>query len=169
VVLLHFDQRPDALSRSVHDAQHGWTLPGTLVRAEGAAPTGDPDTDLAYDFLGDTYRYFWTELGRDGVDGAGGTLRATTHFGTDFANAFWNGVQMVFGDGFSAADDVVAHELTHGVTEPAQSLLHAIGGLERVVLDIFGEAVDLANGTGTDTPEVRWLLGSDVPGQPSET
>ena len=38
------------------------------------------------------------------------------------------------------------------------------GALNESYSDIFGEAVDLCNGAGTDTAGVRWLLGEDVPG-----
>ena len=51
-------------------------------------------------------------------------LDATVHYGERYNNAFWNGQQMVFGDGdgelfnrFTIALDVIGHELTHGVTE----------------------------------------------------
>ena len=32
---------------------------------------------------------------------------------------------MVYGNGFAAADDVVAHELTHGVTQYASGLVYS--------------------------------------------
>ena len=87
--------------------------------------------------------------------------QAAAHTG----NAFWNGSQMVFGDGFPAADDVVAHELTHAVTETSANLFYYMqsGALNESFSDIFGETVDLANGGGTDTPGVRWLMGEDIP------
>ena len=82
-----------------------------------------------------------------------------------FANAFWNGTQMVYGEGFAAADDVDAHELTHAVTEYSANLYYYMqsGALNESFSDIFGETVDLTNGGGTDTPAVRWLMGEDVP------
>ena len=62
-----------------------------------------------------------------------------------FANAFWNGTQMVYGDGFASADDVVAHELTHAVTEYSANLFYYMqsGALNESFSDIFGETVDL--------------------------
>ena len=99
-------------------------LPGDVVRREGDDPTGDPAADEAYDGLGATYRLFAEVFGRDSIDGAGLPLLATVHYGTDYDNAFWDGDQMVFGDGdgqvfgrFTASLSVIGHELTHGVTQ----------------------------------------------------
>lgn len=169
--ILAFSQLTDARNRRIFDANNGNVLPGILVRSELAPPTGDPDADAAFDFSGDTYDYFFNEHGRDSFDGAGATLVSTVHFCPDpafcpFANAFWDGKQMVYGEGFSAADDVDAHELTHAVTEFSAKLFYYAqsGALNESFSDIFGETVDLTNVAGTDTPAVRWLLGEDVPG-----
>ena len=133
--------------------------------------TGDSDADLAYEFAGDTYNYYASVHGRDSFDDAGATIVSSVHFcktagGCPYQNAFWNGTQMVYGEGFSAADDVDAHELTHAVTERTASLFYYMqsGALNESFSDIFGETVDLTNGSGTDTAGVRWLLGEDVPG-----
>ena len=73
---------------------------------------------------------------------------------------------MVFGDArtFAQADDVIGHELTHGVTEHESNLFYYYqsGAINESLSDVFGELIDLTNGTGTDTPAVRWLLGEDV-------
>lgn len=73
---------------------------------------------------------------------------------------------MVFGAGYAAADDVVAHELTHGVTEYMSNLIYdgQSGAINESLSDTFGEFVDLTNTGGTDNPAARWLLGEDVPG-----
>ena len=170
-VMLHFSQLTDARSRFIYNAYSSSALPGYQVRAEGGQATGDADADNAYDYLGDTYDYFWQQHGRDSWNGGGAPLIATVHYcpsaqSCPYQNAFWNGSQMVFGDGFSAADDVTAHELTHAVTETSANLFYYMqsGALNESYSDIFGETVDLWNGRGTDTPAVRWLMGEDVPG-----
>src|SRR5262249_25732162 len=56
--LLSFSQLTDGRSRSIYTAGNTDSLPGTLVRSEGGAATGDADADAAYDFAGDTYNYF---------------------------------------------------------------------------------------------------------------
>ncbi len=172
--LLQFSQLTDAKDRKIYDADDPGdgvydTLPGALVRSEGGAATGDSDTDLAYTYSGDTYDYFFTEHGRDSYDDAGATLVSSVHFCPDagscpFANAFWNGSQMVYGDGFPVADDVVAHELTHAVTERTANLFYYMqsGALNESYSDIFGETVDLTNTGGAGGAENRWLLGEDI-------
>jgi Zn-dependent metalloprotease len=79
----------------------------------------------AFDGLGETFAFFWDAFAR-AIDGAGGTLEATVHYGEKYDNAFWNGERMVFGDGdgevfagFTGSLSVIAHELGHGVVEAA--------------------------------------------------
>lgn len=167
-IVLSYSQITDALSRQVYSANDTMNLPGTLVRGNGAPSTGDDDVDTAYDYSTDTYNYYSTQHGRDSYDNAGATLTSTVHYcegGCPYANAFWNGTQMVYGEGFSLADDVDAHELTHAVTEYSANLDYCLqsGALNESFSDIFGETVDLTNGAGTDTGGVRWLMGEDVP------
>ncbi|MEQ1907835.1 MAG: M4 family metallopeptidase, partial [Vicinamibacterales bacterium] len=168
-VLHHYSQLTDARVRSVYSAGNTSSLPGSLVRSEGGAPTGDADADRAYDYVGATYDYYAVQHGRDSYDAAGATIKSTVHycpspcFG-NYQNAFWNGSQMVFGNGFSSADDVVAHELTHAVTERSANLVYSgqSGALNESFSDIFGETVDLTDGYGNDAPAVRWRLGEDL-------
>ncbi len=175
-VLLRFSQLTTAKNREIHDADDPGDgvfndLIGTIVRTEGGGVTGDSDADTAYDYAGDTYDYYSTEHGRDSFDDAGGKLISTVHFCPDaahcpYGNAFWNGAQMVYGEGFPVGDDVDAHELTHAVTERTAELFYYMqsGALNESFSDVFGETVDLTNGAGTDTPAVRWLLGEDLAG-----
>ncbi len=166
-VLLNFSQLTPLLNRLVYNGNGTGNLPGTLVRSEGGPATGDVDADLAYNYAGDTYNYYFNTFGRDSYDGAGATIISTVHStAVGCPNAAWTGQQMVYCDGFSAADDVVAHELTHAVTEHAANLFYYMqsGALNESYSDLFGETVDLLNGAGTDTPAVRWLLGEDAPG-----
>lgn len=175
-VALHFNQAADAKQRTVCD--WGGAVRGSLqsctapVRSEGEPPVGSPaDVDLAYDYAGDTYDFFFGRFGRDSLDDRGLPLRSTVRFcdpdeDCPYRNAFWNGQQMVYGDGFAAADDVVGHELTHGVTEFSSHLFYYYqsGAINESLSDIFGELIDLTNGAGNDTAGVRWLMGEDIPG-----
>lgn len=168
-VLHHHSQLMDARSRFVYTANNSSALPGTLVRSEDGASIGDADADNAYDFAGLTYDYYSSEHGRDSYDNAGAALRSTVHYcpaGScpNYSNAFWNGTQMVYGNGFSSADDVVAHELTHAVTERTANLVYSrqSGALNESFSDIFGEVVDLTDGRGNDAAAVRWLTGEDL-------
>ena len=78
--LLDFSQITDALNRSIYNTNGSNALPGTLVRSEGGAATGDADADAAYNFSGDTYNYYKTQHGLDSFDGAGATLISTVHY-----------------------------------------------------------------------------------------
>lgn len=169
--LLHFNQIDSARNRTIYSAYGTSSLPGTMLRIEGGADTGDADVDAAYRYAGDTYDYFHTQHGRDSYDGAGALLLSTVDYcpsaaSCPYLNAFWNGTQMVYGDGFPIADDVDAHEMTHAVTEHSANLAYYMqsGALNEAFSDIFGETVDLTNSGGTDTPAVRWQMGEDVPG-----
>ena len=171
--LLSFNQIHAFLNRSIYDNENNpyAGLPGyNLARTEGQPDTGDTEVDLAYKHLGDTYNFYWDYHGRDSVDDMGMALIATVRYcepgyPCPFKNAYWNGEQMVFGKGFAAADDVVGHELTHGVTERESALFYYMqsGAINESLSDIWGEFIDQWNGTGTDTPAVRWLLGEDLP------
>ncbi len=170
-VALHYSLIHHARNRKIYDSENTTADPGTLKRSEGEAATGITDVDTAYDYYGDTYDFYFNEHGRDSIDNLGYILSATVRYCPSpsplfcpFANAFWDGSRMYFGEGF-VADDVVAHELTHGVTQYESDLIYAYepGAINESFSDIWGEFVDLTNGAGTDTAGVRWLLGEDIP------
>jgi len=182
-VAFHYSLIHDAKTRMIYDADNQYLPAAPLVRSEGQPPTGITDVDLAYDYLGDTYDFYFETHGRDSIDDQGLTLRATVRYcepwyGCPMENAFWvsappwggdwfdgtRGNSMYFGEGW-AVDDVTAHELTHGVTSFESALIYAYesGAINEGFSDIWGEFVDLTNGKGTDTDEVRWLTGEDTP------
>ncbi|CAA9487329.1 MAG: putative metalloprotease [uncultured Rubrobacteraceae bacterium] len=154
--------------RTIHGANNTETLPGDVVRSEGAPATGDRAVDEAYDGLGHTYDYYLNILGRNSLDGQGGPLHAVVHFGQNFDNAFWDGRYMVFGDGFlldHLTDLTVAtHELTHGVTEvEAQLLYHKqSGALNEHVSDVFGSVVKQYVNGRQDAGQADWLIGEGI-------
>ncbi len=170
-VVFHFSRIMDAKSRSIFDAANVPGSLGTIARSEGEAPTGNPDVDLAYDYLGDTYDFYFSRFGRDSYDGAGAALVARVRYceptsSCPFANAFWNGTEMRFGADYAAADDVVGHELSHAVTDTESQLIYwgESGAINESLSDIFGEFIDLNNTGGDDSAGVRWLMGEDLPG-----
>src|SRR6185295_15690158 len=100
--------------------------PGTLIRAEGQPPIGNADIDNAYDLAGVTYDYFFNAFGRDGLNGAGGTMALTVSWNGGAGTcpmSFWSGSIAVFCLGFTAADDIVAHELTHALIQSEANLV----------------------------------------------
>jgi Zn-dependent metalloprotease len=161
-------------ARSVYDVEHrGQTaLPGTLVRAEGDPPTADAAVNEAYDGAGTTYDFYRDVYGRDSVDGQGLGLVSSVHYGVRYENAFWTGTQMVYGDGgdqifvdgaFTRALDVIAHELTHGVTQFTAGLEYSLqpGALNESFSDVFGCLVkQYAAQQQADEDETKWLIGA---------
>lgn len=156
--------------RTISDAQHSQNLPGTVVRAEGAPPTGDPAVDEAYDGLGATYDLFWDAYDRNSIDDEGMPMDATVHFGQDYNNAFWNGERMVFGDGdgelfnrFTISIDVMGHELAHGVTEDEAGLVYFFqpGALNESMSDVFGSLVKQYVLQQT-AAQADWLIGAGL-------
>ncbi|MFN8640968.1 MAG: M4 family metallopeptidase [Candidatus Binatia bacterium] len=111
--------------------------------------------------LAQVYDYYLERHQRNSLDGAGGGIEAVVRFGAGFQNAFWNGSEMYFGDGenYAGSLDVVAHELTHGVTQYTANLVYEDqpGALNEALSDIFGSAVEAYAFGATD-----WLHGSQL-------
>ena len=156
--------------RTIADAHGKETTPGTTVRRESQAPTGDPAADEAYDGFGQTWSLYHDVYGRDSLDNRGLPLLGTVHYGTDYDNAFWDGTQMVFGDGdgrvftrFTIAVDVIGHELTHGVTEYTAALTYQgqSGALNESLSDIFGSLVK-QRALGQSAEQADWLIGAGL-------
>ncbi|MEU4113994.1 M4 family metallopeptidase [Kitasatospora sp. NPDC028055] len=158
------------LSRLIHDAGHGQRLPGRTVRTEGQAPVADTSVNHAYDGLGATFALYSEVFGRDSIDGRGLRMDASVHYGRNYDNAFWNGRQMVFGDGdgqifgdFTACIDVIGHELTHGVTQFTAGLEYQDqpGALNESVSDVFGSLVK-QYALHQDAASADWLIGAGL-------
>ena len=153
-----------------------YTLPGTLLCNQhiqlyaGRFPcTGS--TSIRHWFL----QFSAGKHFRNSIDNNGMTIKSSVHYcsqyyGCPYANAFWNNEQMVYGDkyGFPLADDVVAHELTHGVTQYKSNLFYYYqsGAINESFSDLWGEYYDQKNGLGNDATNVRWIIGEDIGGYP---
>ena len=144
-------------------------------RTETGPPSSVADVNSAFLNAG-AASDFYASLGVDltsliGADyGDGKKIRSTvrvcpTGGACPYDNAFWDGSQMVYGGGFAQADDVVAHELSHGVTQHTSGLVYwnQSGAINESMSDVFGELVDQTDGIGNDDPSVRWQLGEDLP------
>jgi Zn-dependent metalloprotease len=159
-----------APDRVVSDARGGVELPGVRVRGEDDPATGDAAADEAFDGLGSTFAFLWDAFERLSLDGAGGSLLATVHYGRRYDNAFWNGERMVFGDGdgevftgFTRSLSVIAHELGHGVIESAGGLVYAgqSGALNESIADVFGALAE-QHSRGQRADEASWLIGEGI-------
>jgi Zn-dependent metalloprotease len=161
---------PAVVNRTVHDAAHKETLPGKTVRSEGGAATGDQAADEIYDWLGITFGFYSTAYDRNSIDGAGLPLVATVHYAVNYDNAFWEGSQMVYGDGdqqvfktFTGPLDVTGHELTHGVTQYSGGLDYngQSGALNESLSDVFGSLVKQYH-LGQTADQADWLIGQGM-------
>ena len=156
--------------RAVYDAGHRERLPGKLVRSEGEPPVTDTAANEAYDGAGFTYDLYWKEYRRNSIDGRGMRIDSSVHYGRDFDNAFWDGRQMVYGDGdgmiferFTRSLDVIGHELTHGVTQAEAALEYQDqpGALNESISDCFGSLVKQYH-LGQTAAEADWLIGAGL-------
>jgi Zn-dependent metalloprotease len=162
--------------RVVYDAKNGSSLPGAVVRKEGDGPVSDVAVNEAYDGSGDTYDLYNDVYQRNSIDGNGMRLDSTVHYQVGYDNAFWNGEQMVYGDGdenlpesqrlfnrFTIALDVIGHELTHGVTqfEAKLSYFQQSGALNESMSDVFGSLVKQHKLQQTAS-QADWIIGAGL-------
>jgi Zn-dependent metalloprotease len=158
--------------RAIYNANSGTSLPGSLVRSEGQGASGDAAVDEAYDGLGATFDLYWSVFGRNSIDNAGQDLLGSVHYGQAYDNAFWNGTQMVFGDGdgryfnrFTISIDIMGHELTHGVTGHQANLAYhdQPGALNESISDVFGSMVKQhAHAPQQTAAAADWLIGAGL-------
>jgi bacillolysin len=183
-VALTFSNREDVANRQICNNVDLRGFSETClapVRTEATGPypnvgVGASDVNSAFDLAGVVYDFYMGMFGRDSVDGQGLPLKATVAYcppygqgNCPYDNAFWNGQQMVYGLGYASADDVVGHELTHGVTQYTSGLLYYAesGAIDESMSDVMGELIDLGSTTsGPDLPGDRWKIGEQLAGGP---
>lgn len=148
-----------------------------LTGYEGGPPSAVTDVNTAYDLSGVVADFYQGVAGIDltallGVDVGGGVKKLASTvkwcysgYTCPYANAFWNGSQMYYGQGYAGADDVVGHEITHGFTERNSGLFYwsQSGAINESISDIIGEIIDHRHPSAGDSA-TNWALGEDVPG-----
>jgi Zn-dependent metalloprotease len=156
--------------RTIYDARTQEDLPGTLVRGETDPPSSDIAVNEAFDSSGATYDFFYEIFQRNSIDGMGMRLDSTVHFGRRYDNAFWDGNQMVYGDGdgklfnrFTISIDVIGHELTHGITQNEAKLVYRgqPGALNESFSDVFGSMIKQRVKKQT-VDQADWLIGQGL-------
>lgn len=161
---------PGTKKRVVHTANNTESLPGEVVRSNGDPAVGDPAVDEAFDSSGQVWEMFDSQFGRQSIDGLGSTVSITVHYGRDYDNAFWDGTQLVFGDGdgqifdrFTKPMDVMAHEYTHGVTQFTVGLAYQDqpGALNESISDVFASMAK-QRVLGQTAAEADWLIGAGL-------
>jgi Zn-dependent metalloprotease len=160
--------------QTVYDLRHAGqsALPGTRARGEGDPPSPDETVNDVLERTATTRDFYRAVYGRESVDGEGLELISSVHYSVGFDNAFWNGEQMVYGDGrgravavgaLTSSLDVIAHELTHGVTQFTAGLEYHTqpGALNESFSDVFGSLVK-QHSRGHTAEEADWLIGEDT-------
>jgi Zn-dependent metalloprotease len=156
--------------RTIFDAHNTRDLPGKRVRGEGDPAVRDNAVNEAFEGAGKTYDFFKRVYGRNSIDDRGLRLDSTVHYGVHYENALWNGRQMIYGDGdgryfnrFTAALDVIGHELTHGITQYTSALEYDAqsGALNEHFSDVFGILVKQYALKQT-AAKSDWLIGEGL-------
>jgi Zn-dependent metalloprotease len=190
-VLNRIPLRHEALNRRVYSPKYDSSNPDLFVvrKEEDLLPSPNPAIEGLFQFTGHAYNLFSSAFGRDSFDGNGSTMRTVYLVNSVCPNAYWDGQTTNYCPEIDA-DDVVAHEWTHGYTQFTHDLVYSFqsGALNESYSDIFGEMVDQLN--GMDSPEggidndhpteytfdedagqwtisgggVRWRIGEDVSG-----
>lgn len=162
-----------------YTANNAQTQPGTLVNNTTSIfnTTTFKAAVSAHDYAGAVYDFYKNLFNRNSIDNKGMSIISTVHYGSRYNNAFWDGSQMVYGDGdgstftyLSGDLDVVAHEMTHGVTERSANLNYEnqSGALNESMSDIMGVLVQTYNkynvkGGGTWTfNSADWVVGDQI-------
>jgi hypothetical protein len=159
--------------KATHDLRRARRLhaagPNRARRGHAAGAATWPVNE-AYDGLGATFDLYHDAYGRNSIDDRGLRLDASVHYRERFNNAFWNGRQMVFGDGdgvifgrFTRCIDVIGHELTHGVTQFEAGLDYEgqAGALNESFSDVFGSLVK-QYALGQTAEQADWLIGAGL-------
>jgi Zn-dependent metalloprotease len=158
--------------RTVYDSKHEAGNPpaGSLVRKEGDPASSDPAVNEAYDGAGATYDLYYDVYERNSIDNKGMCIVSYVHYDVNFDNAFWDGSEMVYGDGdgevfdrFTKSIDVIGHELTHGVTQYEANLAYANqpGALNESMSDVFGSLVKQRVLKQT-ADKADWIIGAGL-------
>src|SRR5215510_2342881 len=155
---------------TVFNCNHGQTLPGAQIL--NPATSSDATAKHVFAETSSVAAFYSQVFGRNSVDGMGMTLISSIHYGVSYNNAFWNGMQMTYGDGdgmifvdFSKGNDVIGHELTHGVTQHSLGLNYTneAGGLNESLSDCFGSMFRQWE-ANQNVNQADWLIGKEIMG-----
>ncbi|MBT6029447.1 MAG: PKD domain-containing protein [Crocinitomicaceae bacterium] len=112
-----------------------------------------------------TYDYFLNQHSRNSIDGAGFALNSYVHYDNAYANAFWDGNRMTYGDGGGGwtaltALDIAGHEIGHGLCTFSANLVYQdeSGALNESFSDIWGTSIE----NFARPSNWNWLIGEDI-------
>ena len=160
---------------TVFNCKHTQSLPGAPVAKPGSS--ADATAKRTFTETTSVAKFYKAVFGRNSIDNAGMTMVSSIHFGNKYNNAMWNGSQMIYGDGdgslfvdFTQGNDVIGHELTHGVTQHTLQLAYSgdAGGLNESMSDCFGSMFRQWE-AGQTSATADWLIGADIMGPVAKT
>ncbi|MFA5194974.1 MAG: M4 family metallopeptidase, partial [Bacteroidales bacterium] len=111
-----------------------------------------------------TYDYYMQHHSRNSIDGDGFALISYIHYDNEYANAFWDGEKMTYGDGENnnpfTTLDICGHEVSHGLTEFTAGLIYEkeSGALNESFSDIFGTSIEFFG----KPAQANWTCGEDM-------
>lgn len=153
------------------------TTTGYLISNSEPKFTNEKAGVSAHYGAGAVYDFYKELFGRNSIDSRGMLMRSFVHYGYNYNNAFWDGYEMVYGDGdgtnftyFSGDLDVVGHEMTHGVTDYEADLVYKNqpGALNESMSDVFGvliQTYDKAGGNKSlwnELDAADWVVGDQI-------
>ena len=128
------------------------TLVTGILSSFGTAASNDAhgNAEITLNMLSEIFGY-------NSIDNAGFPIKSFVNYDSNYANAFWDGAEMVYGDGgntfypLSGAIDVVSHEINHGFTELHSALIYdgEPGGINESFSDIAGTAAEFYSDPST--------------------
>jgi Zn-dependent metalloprotease len=162
---------PTPPEQQIFDCRHQQSLPGRIIN--DPANSADAAAKTVFQVTAKVAEFYETVVGRNSVDNKGLDLVSSIHYMVNFDNAFWNGQQMVYGDGdnqlfieFYNSPDVIGHELTHGVTQYESGLRYEgeSGALNESISDAFGAVFNQWLGNKPASDPAGWLIGAGIMG-----
>jgi Zn-dependent metalloprotease len=161
-------------NRNVYDCGTRTKLRRGLKRSEGDSEVSDSIINTSYDNAGFIRDFFKTYMDWLSYDNTNSDLHLNCHYGRGYNNAYWDGDDMVFGDGdgvvftnFANSLDVTGHELTHGVVQYTAGLIYngQPGALNEHMADVFGVSIrQHTEGQTSDPINANWLIGDNIMG-----
>lgn len=145
-------------------------IPGKLICTATNPTTKDADAKRCLRGGLKTWQFYYDLFNRNSIDNAGMKIRQSIHYGKAYGNAFWNGRQMVYGDGnkkyynsFTSDIDIIGHELTHGVIQYEANFDYEFqpGALNESCADVFGILIKQF-ALNQDVKKSNWLIGENI-------
>jgi len=174
---------PDQLTCIIYDAAGQDAIPGKATSFANGEIL-DPMRYMAiHSTLTKIFQFFDVHFNYKLFKDTGCTVAVTMNYGQSYMNAHWTGRRVVLGSGkpllwrdFEFADDIIAHELTHGIIARTSGLKNSgeSGALQEHLADVFGilykntwyTGDELAGaGDYADAKDCSWVIGDRLWGR----